>query len=82
MNRILRHVATEYHLTLLDIEPSISAQCPDDACTAFFFPDYHPNAEGYRQMARLIASKVTSAETPTRPDLTPDGPATGTTRNP
>lgn len=82
VNRALRHVATDYDLPLLDIEPGISAQCPDDACTAFFFPDYHPNAEGYRQMARLIASKIKSAETPTRPDLTPDGTTTGGTRNP
>jgi lysophospholipase L1-like esterase len=67
VNLTLRKFAADYNVPLLDIEPAISAQCADEACTALFFPDYHPNAEGYRLMAMLIARHIQAMEKTAKP---------------
>ena len=61
-NEALRRAAADDALPLLDVDAAIRTQCPDEACTAFFFPDYHPNAEGYRRMAALIADRIESTD--------------------
>jgi lysophospholipase L1-like esterase len=67
VNRTLRKFAADHGAPLLDTELAISAQCPDEACTAFFFPDYHPNAEGYRLMAMLVAGHIRDARATAKP---------------
>lgn len=58
VNQALRAAASHRGIPLLDVERAITAQCPDAACTALFFPDYHPNTEGYRRMAALVAARL------------------------
>lgn len=57
-NRLLRITAEETGIPFIDMVPVVSAHCPDKACATLFFPDYHPNAEGYRLMAARIADHL------------------------
>lgn len=54
---VVRQVARELGLPLIDLGESFTARCKPD-CRELFFRDGHPTAEGYRQVAALVASQA------------------------
>ncbi|TNF34008.1 MAG: hypothetical protein EP312_07590 [Gammaproteobacteria bacterium] len=54
-NQVFRSMGSDGSMTFLDAESLTSPLCPDDACTTYFFPDQHPNEDGYRIVAQQLA---------------------------
>jgi len=55
VNRELRQIAQDRELSLIDLEPAGRDACRDPgACGDLFFPDGHPTAEGYREVAEAV----------------------------
>jgi len=58
-NILIRRLATEIGIPLIDIEKSVYETCtPLGNCADLFFPDRHPNAKGYSLVADTIITNL------------------------
>ncbi len=57
-NRSLRRIAQTLGVPIVDVAAAFSNACPDDTCSELLFRDKHPNASGYRLVAKSLACQM------------------------
>jgi lysophospholipase L1-like esterase len=57
-NQLIQESARAHDLPLLDLTQIFREQCPRTECPTLLFADQHPNAEGYRLIAREVAAWI------------------------
>lgn len=79
VNRVIRDVARSHELPLIDTAAGFARLCPDVRCEALFVEDQHPNPDGYRRAAEVIAERLAAMAPlgPTAPAQDATGRAAG-----
>jgi lysophospholipase L1-like esterase len=55
-NKVIRQTAADLEVPLIDIGAQVRSRCAEVPCDDLFFPDGHPTAAGYTQMAAMVAA--------------------------
>jgi hypothetical protein len=56
--RFIRLAAEASGAELVDATALFQPLCPEDACPEYLFPDHHPRAAGYRQIAEALLARL------------------------
>ena len=57
-NDLIRKVASETGVRLIDLEKAFQPVCPRSSCPEWFLRDRHPNAKGYRLIAKTLVDEL------------------------
>lgn len=57
-NPVIRSIAKENDVPLIDLEQVFKPLCPEFRCEAWLYEDQHPNEQGYRIVAETITSTL------------------------
>ncbi len=57
-NQAIRNVAKRQRVTLIDLADAFAHVCSNEICEELFVPDQHPNADGYRVAAEILAEQL------------------------